>query len=256
VQSPPVVFERYRHPSIVNTGFLMRLRFRISVLAVSLLAALPMRAQNPAVPTLAAGPAASSSISADLDRLQSAASQANVDIAHMRIEKWKADGASKQQAQSNADSLQRNLTSALPGLIGNFRAAPHDLMAGFKLYRNLNALYDVLASFTESAGAFGPKNEYEALAQQLMVIDSVRRAIGDNLENLTASTETELNQLRTQVHTMQQAAAAAAAAPPKKVIVDDTEPAKKTTHKKKPAPSANGSTSNSQATSQPAAKSQ
>ena len=64
---------------------------------------------------------------ADLDRLQAAASQANLDLGHMRIEKWKADSNSKQQAQGNADSVQRNLTTALPGLIANVRSAPQDV---------------------------------------------------------------------------------------------------------------------------------
>ncbi len=113
----------------------------ISVIAVA-------QVQNAPAPPTNAAPAAS--VSPDLDRLQTAASQANVDIAHMRIEKWKADNGSKQQAQANADSLQRNLTSALPLLISNFRAAPQDLTAGFKLYRNLNALYDVLSFFHRS----------------------------------------------------------------------------------------------------------
>jgi hypothetical protein len=183
-----------------------------------------------------AATAASAPILAGLDRLQAAAAQTNVDLGHMRIEKWKADNASKQQAQGNADSLQRNLSSALPGLISSYRADPQNLNAGFKLYRNLNALYDVMASFTEATGAFGPKSDYEALAQQLNVFDTVRRDLGDNLDGLTTQTQTELNQLRTQVHTLQQAAAAPAT-PPKKVIVDNAEPAKKatTTHKKKPA---------------------
>ncbi len=233
----------------------MGARLRTISLAASLVTFVAtMPAQNPPAPP-PANVAPSASVSSDLDRLRSAASQANVDIAHIRIEKWKADAASKQQAQSNADSLQRNLTSALPGLIDNFRAAPQDLSAGFRLYRNLNALYDVLASFTEAAGAFGPRNDYEALAQQLMIIDSVRRDLGDNLESLAASKQTELDQLRSRVQSLQQAAAAP---PPKKVVVDDTEPVKKTVHKKKPAPasSTNGSGSSSQTSSPPSAKSQ
>lgn len=195
----------------------------ISVVAVG-------QAQTAPVPQVSAAPPPN--LSSDLDRLQTAASQANVDIAHVRIEKWKADNASKQQAQANADSLQRNLTSALPGLISNVRAAPQDLTAGFKLYRNLNALYDVLSSFAEAAGAFGPRNEYEALAQPLDVIDSVRRNLGDNLEALTVSTQSEMSQLRNQVRVLQQAAVPPA--PAKKVVVDNSEPAKKpATHKKK-----------------------
>ena len=180
-----------------------------------------------------AGSASMSPVLADLDRLQTAASRANLDLAHLRIEKWKADGGSKQQAQGNADSVQRNLTTALPDLIGHVRGAPQDVNAEFKLYRNLNALYDVFASLTESAGAFGQRSDYDALAQQLGVIDSVRRNLGDELEKLTSSTQLELNQLRSQVRTLKQQAAAT---PPKKAIVDDTEPAKKTaSHKKKPA---------------------
>ena len=227
----------------------------LTVGSLAMAQAAPPPAPAPS-PSAAPPQVGSSNILPALDRLQSAASQANLDIAHMRIEKWKADAASKQQAQGNSDSLQRNLTSALPGLIANFRAMPQDLGAGFKLYRNLNALYDVLASFTEAAGAFGPKNDYEALAQQVSVIDSTRRDLADNLERLTASTEAELNQLRTQVRTMQQAAAAA---PPKKVVVDDNEPAKKKApRKKKPAttPPSNADGSASGTGAPPSAKSQ
>ncbi|HTV66009.1 MAG TPA: hypothetical protein VMD98_10400 [Bryocella sp.] len=207
--------------------------------------AVPMPPAAAPRPSVNAMPAA---LASDLDRLQSAASRANSEIAQMRIEKWKADSASKQQAQANAESLQRNLTSALPGLIDNLRAAPQDLGAGFKLYRNLNALYDVFMSFTESAGAFGPKGDYEALVPPLNVIDSVRRDLGENLESLAASNQVELNQLRTQVRNLQQAAAAPPP-PPKKVVVDDTVPARKTTHKKKPpatnSTNASGSSSDS-----------
>ena len=182
-----------------------------------------------------------SSVLPDLDKLRAAASQATLDLGHLRIDKWKADANSKQQAQANADSIQRNLTSALPVLIDAVRSAPQDLNAEFKLYRNLNALYDVFASLTEVTGAFGPKGDYEALAQQLETFDSVRRNLGDALEQLTSSTQSEVVQLRTQVRAYQQAAAAA---PPKKVVVDDTQPAKRTVHKKKkPAASSSSSPS-------------
>lgn len=197
-------------------------------------------------PSASSSPIAPPSFAVDLDRLQSAASEANLQISHFRIDKWKADSGSKQQAQANAESLQRNLSSALPGLIAEFRAAPQDLNAGFKLYRNLNALYDVLVSFTESTGAFGSKNDYDALAQQLSVIDSVRHDLGNNIEALTASSQSELNQLRAQVRTLQQAAAAA---PPKKVVIDDTEPPKKTSTHKKKATTATGQSGSSSATS-------
>jgi hypothetical protein len=162
----------------------------------------------------------------DLDRLQSASGATDATISRLKVEKWKADGNSKRQAESNAESIQRNLRSALPGLMSSVRSSPQDMAAEFKLYRNLNALYDVMSSLTESAGAFGPKGDYDALAQQLEVFDSVRRNLGDSLEQLATSTQSQVEQLRTQVRTLQ--AQATAAAPPKKTVVDDDEKPSKT----------------------------
>lgn len=183
---------------------------------------------------------------ADLDRLQAASSALDGIIGRLRIEKWKADTNSKRQAESNAESIQRNLKSALPGMITNVRSAPQDVGAEFKLYRNLNALYDVLSSLAESTGAFGPKGDYDALAQQLDVIEGVRRSLGDQLEQLTVSNQAQLDQLRTQVRSLQ--AQANTAAPPKKIVVDDSEPAKKSSpHPKKKTKPASTSDSNAQA---------
>ena len=222
------------------------MKMRLALLCLALATATAL-AQTPAnVPSASREQApgfsngSTSSLLSDLDRLQATASQTALDLGHLRIDKWKVDAESKRQAQANADSVLRNLTSALPGLIDAVRSAPQDLSAEFKLYRNLNALYDVFGSLTESAGAFGPKGDYEALAQQLETIDSVRRNLGDTIEQLTSSTQSELSQLRSQIRTYQQAAAAPL--PPKKVVVDDTAAPKKTVHKKKkPATSGSGS---------------
>lgn len=201
--------------------------------AASLFAQAPQAATSP-VPAQPAPDAATSAVLPDLDKLQSAASETTLTIGRMRIEKWKTDANSKQQAQSNADSIQRNVTAALPGMIAAVRSAPQDISAEFRLYRNVNALYDVMSSLTESAGAFGPKGEYETLAQQLEAIDSVRHDLADTVDRLTSSTQAELNNLRQQVRIAQQAAAAAAL-PPKTTIVDDNAPTQKsaTAHKKK-----------------------
>lgn len=176
-------------------------------------------------------------IFSDLDRLQASADATSQAISRIRVERWKADNSSKQQAQANAESIQRNLTAALPGMIEGVRGAPQDLAMEFKLYRNVNALYDVMSSLTESTGAFGPKSDYEALAKQLDVFDSVRRNLADRVEELASSTQSELGQLKIQLRAAQQAAAAAAAAvPPKKIVIDDNAPEKKTPNatKKKP----------------------
>jgi len=166
-----------------------------------------------------------------LASLNQAVQTANLELGRLRIEKWKADSSLKRQSQENADSIQRNLTAALPGMVQQVRSDPQSLAAVFKLYRNMNVLYDVFSNLTESAGAFGPKNEYEALASDTRNLDNARRALGDRLQEMTALRDAELSRLRTQLAQAQQAAVPVA---PKKIIVDEEIP-KKPVHKKKPA---------------------
>ena len=47
-----------------------------------------------------------------------------VDLARLRFEKWKTDGNTKRQAEANAESVQRNLTAALPTIVQQVRANP------------------------------------------------------------------------------------------------------------------------------------
>lgn len=164
--------------------------------------------------------------------LQQASESAQADLSKLRIEKWKVDSGSKKQTLANVESIKRNLQSALPEIIGQVQSSPEDLSATFKLYRNLDALYDVFGSVAESAGAFGSKDEFQALSNDLNAIERSRRSLGERLENLTASKEAELAQLRTQIKTLQ----AAPPPPPKKIVVDDNEPPKKPAAKKKPVP--------------------
>lgn len=164
-----------------------------------------------------------------LSRIQQETLGLSADLGRLRVDKWKTDSATKSQATDNVESIQRNITNALPGLFSGVRSAPQSLGANFKLYRNINALYDVLASLAESAGAFGKREEYEVIAPHVAAIDDDRRAYGDFLAQMTASADSR-------IAAYQQAAAQVAAQPPKKIVVDDTEPAspakKKSTRKK------------------------
>src|SRR5437870_1634591 len=51
-----------------------------------------------------------------LAKIDQTAQSAAIDVARLRVEKWKTDSKNKQQLQSNADSLERNMTTALPTL--------------------------------------------------------------------------------------------------------------------------------------------
>ena len=174
-----------------------------------------------------------------LGQLGQASASLDSTLGRLRIEKWKTASQEKGQLQSNADSIRRNLTAALPGMMQDVRNAPDNLAPSFKLYRNVGALYDVLSSLTEAAGAFGPKEDFRDLSQELQQIDSARHNLGDRVEQLAGTKDTEIVRLSNQLKQAQ------AEIPPKKIIVDNEDETPKPKKKKK------SSSSSSQTTAKP-----
>jgi hypothetical protein len=172
-----------------------------------------------------------------LSQLEQASQAAQVDLAKLRIDRWKIDSGSKRQTQGNVDSVQRNLQSALPEMIAELKASPESLTSTFKLYRNLDALYNVFGSVTESTGAFGSKDEFQSLENDLSAFEKARVAFAERMESLSGAKEAEVTRLRAALQNAQ-----TVAAPPKKIVVDDDAPPKKPPAKKKPAPKPNTAT--------------
>jgi len=199
----------------------------------------------PALGQTAAAPVSYSSISElnqMVEGLQQASQGTQQDLSHLRIEKWKTDSGTKKQTDNNVESVQRNLQAALPGILADLKNSPESGPLTFKVYRNLNALYDVLSSIVESAGAFGSKEEFQNLSKDLGAIEDSRRAFADRMDKLASAKETEIGQLRTALQT------ARAEAAPKKVIVDDTAPPPKKPGQKKKAVPKPGTPSQGQST--------
>lgn len=168
-----------------------------------------------------------------LAQLEAGSKNTQADLVKLRIEHWKTDNAYKRQALGNVDSIQRNLQEALPEMIAQLRAAPEDLPATFKLYRNLDALYDVMGSVVEGAGAFGSKDDVQSLSSDLSGFESTRKQLAQRMETLSAAKESEIVRLREDLKT---ARTAVPVAPPAKIVVDDNQPPpKKPAVKKKPA---------------------
>ena len=167
-----------------------------------------------------------------VEQVKQTAQSMQADLEKTRIDRWKTDSSTKRQTQGNVESIQRNLQSALPGMISQLINSPEDLAASFKLYRNLDALYDVFGSVVESAGAFGSKDEFQTLSNDMTALETGRRSLGERIQKLASVKEDELGRLRTQIKTLQ----SAPPPPPKKIIVDDTEPPNKPVAKKKPKP--------------------
>lgn len=175
--------------------------------------------------------ASMSQLNGMLEQLETSSKSTQADLMKLRIDRWKTDNPSKKQALANVDSIQRNLQGALPEIIGKLRAAPEDVPATFRLYRNLDALYDVLGSVVEAAGAFGSKDDLQSLSNDLTSFENTRKQMAERIESLSSAKEAEIVRLRTDLKTAQ---AAIPVTPPKKIVVDDNEPAKKPVVKKKP----------------------
>jgi hypothetical protein len=167
-----------------------------------------------------------------LSQLEASSKETQADLVRLRIERWKTDNGSKKQALAWVDSIQRNLQGALPEMIAQLRAAPEDLPATFKLYRNLDALYEVMSSVVEDTGAFGAKDDVQALSNDLNTFEGTRKQLAQRIDSLSSAKEAEIVRLRGDLKTAQ---AAIPAPPPKITVVDDNEPPKKPGVKKKPA---------------------
>lgn len=212
----------------------MNLTQRIAAICIVVAAGAIALAQTPQ-PAQSAAPAAPVSYSSIselnqiLGTLNQASQNAQNDLSRLRIEHWKTDSNTKKQTENDTESVLRNLKEALPTIVTQLQNSPENLAITFKLYRNLDALYDVLGSVAESAGAFGSKDEYQSLGNDLNAIDGARRSLADRMDRLAVTKDNEIGQLRVALQN------ARAEIPPKKTVVDDTEPAKKPTTHKKPA---------------------
>src|SRR5271169_2801639 len=124
-----------------------------------------------------------------LAQLEATSKNTQADLVKLRIERWKTSNAAKKDALAAVDSIQRNLQDTLPGVISQLRAAPEDLPSTFKLYRNLEALCDVVGSVAEGTAELGTKDEQQALTNDLKGFESTRKQVAQRMENLSAAKE-------------------------------------------------------------------
>ena len=194
-------------------------------------AATPAQNANPQATQPSAAGTSDSALNDLLAHLKDATARTDEDLQRLRIDKWKADSDTKKQSQAGADSIHRNLANAMPELIQAVQAAPGSLLANFRLYRDLNAVYETFYGLVESTGAFGPSGDYQALGANLTQLDHARQQLAQRLDLLAGANDAELARLRSRP-----AAAASGKSPAasNKIVVDDTQPAKK---KRKPAAS-------------------
>jgi hypothetical protein len=152
-------------------------------------------------------------------------------IVSLSISHWKAPGSTRAAVQQDVDSMQRDLSKTLPPLLAQADASsPAALSPSFAVFRNLDALYDVLLRVTETASLVG-SSDANSLEDARAGLEAGRAQLGTWLLQSISAQDTQIARARAAVA----APATASPAAPNKIVVDDGPETPKP-HKKKPAP--------------------
>jgi hypothetical protein len=171
---------------------------------------------------------ATPNLDAILSQIQQAAGATKSALSALRIEKWKADTAQKAELTKISDSLNRNLTTAVPDLIKEVRSNQGSVSTTFKLYHNLNVVYEYVNYLADSASVLGKESEYTPLAREAVALDMARQDLSNFVEQAASTLEEKVR--------LAAAPPPAVAEPaPKKIVVDDAPPKKPATARKKKA---------------------
>jgi hypothetical protein len=189
-------------------------------------------------------------------QVQQATSSASINIGKLRIEKWKTDTGQKQQLQQIADSLQKNIANAMPGLINDVSGSKGSALTSFKLYHNLNVLYEFLSGLADAAGSLGKREEYEPLATDAAAIDTARQNLSTYIEQTVGKLESA-NRALAGTNPAQSHQPGTVVPGRKVVVIDETDPAppkkraKSTKKKASPPPTAPASAPPTQSAATP-----
>src|SRR5262249_18292860 len=137
-----------------------------------------------------------------------------------------ARGDKKGEVKKVADSRSRNLTQAVPGLIGEVKSSRGSVSATFRLYHNINVVYEYLNSLTDAAGSLGRKEEFDPLNRDASAVNSARQELSTYIEQAASTMEARLRPTPTPTPAPQ------VDATPRKILVDD-HPKSATPKKKK-----------------------
>jgi hypothetical protein len=212
--------------------------------AVTLVATIAAVALGAACRAQTASPAAAGTSLADpLAAVADVAPQVNTALESTTPQKWKVKPEQHDLDARNYLSIHSDLEKVLPGLLQAAVAQPHSVGAGVAVYRNVNALYDVLVRVQQTA-ALASKEDGATLQDALTRLEIVRGQLADKIIALANEQQNELATARQQL--------AAAAEKPKHIVADDAAPLKKPAAKKPAAKAAKPSAATAANTPKPA----
>jgi hypothetical protein len=169
----------------------MRTRFPAVLIALSAVTVgCSLSAQTaPAGPPPATIPTASSI-------LRPALNQIGNGLSTVQLDKWKTPGSIRQEASANMSSISRDLDGTLPTLLATADAKPASIPDTLPVYRNVDALYDVLLRVTEAADHGAPRDQAAALESALSALENARHALGDSLLEASVLQDTRIAKLQ------------------------------------------------------------
>ncbi len=220
-----------------------RTRFAAGCLSILLAGALAAKAQPGSTSTPAPVSEAAAAPRASVSSIvQPALTNVQQSVASLNIGHWKAPSEVKGAAQQNTASIQRDLSDTLPTLLTQADAAPGGVSPSFSVYRNIDALYDVLLRVYETASLAAPQSEVDSLGSALGKLEAARRQLGDAVLNDSKQHEAQIVQLQSALKAAPEVHPPPP--PPAKTAVIDDGPAPAPKKKKRSA--AKPSTSSSQ----------
>src|SRR5437867_12876016 len=106
-------------------------RIAFTIFVIAALAALSA-AQTPPPPA-AVSYTSINELNQILGNLEQASQATQNDLGRLRVDKWKTESSVKRQAESDIESIQRNLHDALPGMLNELRSSPDNLLHTIKV---------------------------------------------------------------------------------------------------------------------------
>ena len=188
-------------------------------------------AAEAAAPAVAPAPAGFA-----MSNLRPALANVQTAITSLNVSRWKAPNDIRATTQQDINSMQRDLNTTLPALLAQADAAavasgPPALSPAFAVFRNLDALYDVMLRVTETAGLAGSASDASSLEEARGGLEDGRAKLGAWLLQAIGAQDAQVVRLQAPV------AHPAPAPPPapNKIVVNDGPDTTKP-HKKKPPP--------------------
>jgi hypothetical protein len=205
---------------------------RLAFFTLALLAAAwPAAAQGNPAPAAApaVAPAAAPATTAyAFANLRPALANVQNAISGLSISHWKASSATRAATQQDVASMQRDLSATLPQLMTQAEGASAALSPSFAVFRNIDALYDVLLRVTETATLTGSESDASSLEEARAGLEDGRAKLGAWLLQSITAQDAQISHLQAPAPRV-----AAAPAAPTKVVVNDGPDAPKA-RKKKP----------------------